>query len=138
MRPLAENILGATSVPSYPLFVVEEDDPASLAEVTSVSLAGLADSCVNGRKHNWAGALNSGYEVFASRNFTHIFTGADDLHFSDGWDKPVRQFVPDSRAASTASRRARVCSDASRSSSASVWLSPSCSLPCSPPSDSLG
>ena len=48
--------------------------------------------------------------------------------FGIGRAGPVRPFVPASRAASTASRRAFVCSDASRSSSARVWLSPSWSL----------
>lgn len=91
MRPLAENIRDATTAAVTTLFVVEEDDAASRAE--AASLTGWAMWCANARKRNWAGALNHGYQAMAAADFTHIFTAADDLRFSDGWDKPALQML---------------------------------------------
>jgi hypothetical protein len=85
MRPLAENIRDASSSPVFTLFVTEEEDVASWTEVRD--LTGLAGRCINTRKHNWAGAINHGYQASAAMGFTHLFTAADDLHFSDGWDE---------------------------------------------------
>jgi len=84
MRPLAENIRDATQADVAVMFVAEEGDGESQAEVKS-----LAVTVTNRRKANWAGAVNSGYATAVNGGvaFTHVLPGADDLWFEDGWDE---------------------------------------------------
>jgi hypothetical protein len=91
LRPLAENIRDATKSPVRTLFVIEDEDDASLGAVTDLVQDGLARLTWNARKRNWSGAVNSGYATAASLGypFTHVLAGADDLRFADGWDVPV-------------------------------------------------
>jgi hypothetical protein len=106
LRPLAENIRDATRSPVIPLFVIEDDDDASLDAVPGLTAAGLGRVTWNGRKHNWSGAVNSGYASAASLGypFTHVLPGADDLRFADGWDIPALDLLasrPELRVAGT-------------------------------------
>lgn len=91
MRPLAENVRAATGMAAETLFVTEADDEASCLEAAGVNGAGLAAWCINSRKRTFAGAFNCGYHVAEVRGipFTHVFVGADDVWFTEEWDKPA-------------------------------------------------
>ncbi len=90
LRPLAENIRDATRTPYRVLYVTEAEDQKSWAEAMTL-VTDLAVPFVNNRKHSYAGAVNAGYAAAGDYGipFTHVFTGADDLRFSPGWDVPA-------------------------------------------------
>lgn len=88
MRPLAENVAAATGVPSAVMYVTEAEDVNSVTESAALIRDGVAAGCTNGRKHTFAGAFNHGYAMAVEQDipFTHVFVGADDIWFSEGWD----------------------------------------------------
>ena len=91
LRALTENARDATEADNRVLFVVEADDEASYAETTLLCDEGLASLVVNNRTHCWAGAVNAGYAAAVDSGipFTHVFAGADDVLFHQGWDVPA-------------------------------------------------
>lgn len=91
MRPLAENVAAATGMAAQTMFVTEAEDEASCLEASSLQGADLATWCINSRKHTFAGAFNHGYRTALARAipFSHVFVGADDVHFSQDWDSPA-------------------------------------------------
>jgi hypothetical protein len=91
MRAVAENIKAATRSRSHNVFVLEDTDAESIAMATQLAKEDLSGWCVNKRKRNFTGALNTGYQVavHGGTRFTHVFNGSDDVVFADGWDLPA-------------------------------------------------
>lgn len=65
------------------MFVVEEDDTASIEAVWSIPSPLVSLHCNDGER-TYAGAINSAAKVVTA---PWMFTGADDLHFHRGWDE---------------------------------------------------
>jgi hypothetical protein len=91
LRPLAENIRDTTKSEVVTLFVIEDEDDASLDATADLLQDDLALMARNTRKRNWPGAVNSGYAsaCYYTIPFTHVLPGADDLRFAGGWDVPA-------------------------------------------------
>lgn len=92
-------------------FCVEEDDQDSIAAVRSLSL----EPSVNRRTHNYAGAVNSGFEDSCG---DYIFCGSDDLNFHPDWDRIALAKAP----ASVIGTRDLTNPDAERGTHATHYL----------------
>jgi hypothetical protein len=88
MRQRAREIRAATRVPYQLLYVTEARDRESHEQALMLRADGLASLVVNSHVPSYAGAVNAGYAsaVRGQAPFTHVFTGADDLLFTPGWD----------------------------------------------------
>jgi hypothetical protein len=99
MENVARNIRDATEdVPHDIVFVVEEHDQDSCSVAARLASDGLAGWCVNQRKGNYAGAINTAYHVLCDHPedaARFIFTGADDLKFHPGWATQVLAVMSD-------------------------------------------
>ena len=88
---LAANIHDTTVAEHEIVFIVEEDDQASIAAILD---AGEHDRFhINLEARSYAGACNSAY--LRHRLGELIFTGADDLHFHHGWDVEAMAHLDD-------------------------------------------
>ena len=79
LAAIVANIHAATDTDHRIIFAVERHDTASQDAIEPLD----ADVVLNTRTANYAGALNTAYE---QSDNTWIFTGADDLVWSEGWD----------------------------------------------------
>lgn len=75
---VAANIRAATTVEHRVVFVVESDDPDSVAAADEHGDA----TVINTRARNYSGAATCGYRALPA---PYLFAGADDLHFHPGW-----------------------------------------------------
>lgn len=68
-------------------FICESDDEASIETVTFTVGANLI---INERTRNYAGAINTGLHA---TDEPHIFAGADDLWFHNGWYEEAKKLM---------------------------------------------
>jgi hypothetical protein len=70
------------------VFIVEDGDHPSVEEAARLARPGRTGWCVNKRTRNYAGAVNTAYQLMCAHpedTSEYVFTGADDLRFHPGW-----------------------------------------------------
>jgi glycosyltransferase involved in cell wall biosynthesis len=82
--PVVESILAAARVPTEILFVTSTGDRKELSAVKATGQRYVTIAKAAGRQGDYARKINTGLHVLAGCDW--IFTGADDLRFTDGWD----------------------------------------------------
>lgn len=82
--PVVESILAAARVPTEILFVTSSGDRKELAAVKATGQRHVTIAKATG-PGDYARKINTGLSTLADCDW--IFTGADDLRFTDGWDE---------------------------------------------------